>query len=254
VYINFALLIIINKLFKKGKSNFILLTGFIFLLVSLLFLNSKMAIAVGYLTLFIYPVILFQKETFTKKYFKKYLFYLLVIFSAFIFSVKLYNRFEQVEKVISASVSEQTEKTDLIKSEENSTNIRSHVWKYSAQLLMKHPLTGVGTGDVKDELVKTYLENGYEVAAKGNYNPHNQFLHTGIIAGIPGMIILSLLFILTFSFALKNKDKLMQMVVLIVFLNCLTESFLERQAGIIFFTAIVFLFFRFNTSNGEVQN
>jgi O-antigen ligase len=117
----------------------------------------------------------------------------------------------------------------------NSTNIRINIWKNAVQLIERHPLFGVGTGDIKEELASIYAENKYEYGVNEKPSPHNQFLHTGVILGLTGVIVLVVCFLFQLYYSYKQKYWLYFFFLLLILLNCLTESILERQAGIIFF-------------------
>jgi O-antigen ligase len=148
----------------------------------------------------------------------------------------LNNRFNQVEEAIVAS--ENSIPADTIAQEApNSTNIRFHLWKNAVQLISRNPLFGVGTGDIKEELVNIYTENNYAYGIRERISPHNQFLHTGVILGITGMVLLAIYFFYPLCFSFKEKDWLYFFFLTIILLNAMTESILEREAGILFFTA-----------------
>jgi O-antigen ligase len=109
-------------------------------------------------------------------------------------------------------------------------------------LITEHPFFGVGTGDLKEELVKKYEAYHYDYGIRTRLSPHNQFLHTAVILGIFGVLSLALLLGSAFMLAWKNRDWVYLLFVFLVFLNCMTESILERQAGILFFGFVNSLF------------
>ena len=76
-----------------------------------------------------------------------------------------------------------------------STSIRILVWSFSLNLIKSNPIIGVGTGDIKDELIKLYKKEGYPILVKRQYNSHNQYLQTAAALGIPTLIVLLLMFI-----------------------------------------------------------
>ena len=146
--------------------------------------------------------------------------------------LKFYNRYDQIANLIREPDSK----------EQNSTSIRINIWKISADLITEHPVIGVGTGDLKEELVKKYEVYNYEYGIRTRISPHNQVLHTAVILGLIGVISLLLMFAGALVLAWKNGDWLYVLFVIIVFLNCMTESILERQAGILFFAFMNSLF------------
>lgn len=94
-------------------------------------------------------------------------------------------------------------------------------------------LLGVGTGDVKDELKKQNLKSGYTGVAALNMNAHHQFLNTHAAIGLFGLISLALSFFTAFYMGIRQQVILLPILVTILFLSLLTESFFETQAGII---------------------
>jgi O-antigen ligase len=146
--------------------------------------------------------------------------------------LKFYNRYDQIANMIREPDSK----------EQNSTSIRLNIWKISADLISEHPVLGVGTGDLKEELVRKYEEYNYEYGIRTRISPHNQVLHTAVILGLLGVLSLLLMLGGAFVLAWKNRDWLYLLFIVIVFLNCMTESILERQAGILFFAFMNSLF------------
>lgn len=116
--------------------------------------------------------------------------------------------------------------------------IRGSIWPCSIELIKENPLFGVGTGDGIDELEKCYKRNDYTSLLYWEgvrFNAHNQFLETTIELGIVGLLFLVALFFVCLRNALSNENRLFLLFILIFAVCCLTESFLERQKGIVFF-------------------
>ncbi len=119
--------------------------------------------------------------------------------------------------------------------------VRLIMWTVSAKAWWKHPF-GVGTGNVDEYLSLELKAAGQkELSQKDQnneirYNPHNQFLQTGLEVGAFGFF--TFLFILIFSIrnGLKTPSWLLILVVSCLIFNCLFESILQRQTGIVFFT------------------
>jgi O-antigen ligase len=170
--------------------------------------------------------------------------------------LNVFNRYNQVVSEITHLEEGEgiRDSSDMNKAEQpNSTNIRKHIWKYSFRVIEKNILFGVGTGDLKDELFKEYQSDNYSYGVQKKPSPHNQFLHTAVILGVTGLIILFLIFILPVLSAIKKKDWFFAFFMVIIFLNCMTESILEREAGILFFIPFfVLLFIIFNARNDTV--
>ncbi len=77
--------------------------------------------------------------------------------------------------------------------------------------------------------------NNYKDYLKKQYNFHNQYLQTFGEIGIFGLIILCYLLVYLFFQSLISNDYLIVFFLIIVGSSFLTESMLERQAGVAFF-------------------
>lgn len=125
----------------------------------------------------------------------------------------------------------------------SSTSLRMVTWSASLKLLLENPL-GVGTGDTTNELVKIYDSTGEQHASEKKLNAHNQFLQTGAELGWPALIALCSSLALLFALYLKTKDFLLLNFLLLCGMNFLFESFIEVQAGIVFFCFWILIFLR----------
>lgn len=119
-----------------------------------------------------------------------------------------------------------------------SNTVRIVVWTFSFEIIAEHPM-GVGTGDVKDQLNSVYRKNGYTLFADNQLNTHNQFFQTGIALGVGGMIILFLVILGPVILTFRKPDPIISAFVTLIFITCLFESYLERQAGIILFSFVL---------------
>jgi len=77
--------------------------------------------------------------------------------------------------------------------------------------------------------------NRYKNFAKRRYNFHNQYLQTFGTIGIFGFLVLIYLLVMPFITAIKKLDYLVAIFLFIICSSFLTESMLERQAGVAFF-------------------
>jgi O-antigen ligase len=236
IYLNLSMLFILYQLFwdkekKKSMRNFYVVLLF-FQLIILFLLSGRTAMAVSMLTLLIYGAVLARKKMLSMKDARIFLSLIVVSVVFQLAMLKYYNRYDQIANVIKEPDAK----------EENSTSIRYNIWKISVDLISDHPFIGVGVGDLKEELVKKYQEYNYEYGIRTRISPHNQFLHTAVILGLIGAGGLLYLLACAFMIAWRNGDWLYLLFIIITFLNCMTESILERQAGILFFTFINSLF------------
>lgn len=137
-----------------------------------------------------------------------------------------YNRFEETMNSLNV---------ELDSGATEGTAVRIAVWTSSFELMKKEIVTGVGTGDVKDALVTQYEKWGITAAVNERLNPHNQFIQTAIALGLPGLLSLLMTMAVLFRKAVKCRDYPALFFVIIIAINLLPESMLERQAGVMFF-------------------
>ena len=93
-----------------------------------------------------------------------------------------------------------------------------------------------------DEQLRKYAKfsldrknNHYKTAYRNEYNFHNQYLQTFAEIGILGLLLLCIILAYPFVIAIKNRDYLTISFLFIIGSSFLTESMLERQAGVVFF-------------------
>jgi len=112
-------------------------------------------------------------------------------------------------------------------------------YKLSWKLIMEHPLTGVGTGDMLAEMNKYYDKFYPATPVEGRILPHNQFLVVALGCGIPAMLIFIVWVFMPLAGLRKNRQSFFFFIVwLILFIQLLIEPVLEVQFGV-----FVYLFF-----------
>lgn len=117
---------------------------------------------------------------------------------------------------------------------DQSSALRRMAWDSAIELFRQDPLKGVGTGDIKDDLVALYEERGYVHAAAKRMNAHSQFLQTMAALGLAGLALLSGMLLLPLVRAFRCRDRMSQAFWLIILLNWSVESMAEVQAGAVF--------------------
>jgi len=118
---------------------------------------------------------------------------------------------------------------------EESTSERILVWRASAQIIKNNPLVGVGTGDVKEELMCEYQNENISYAIEKSLNAHNQYLQTGVAIGIIGLLFLLFTLFAPMFKAIELRDWIYFVFLFLIVINLLFESMLERQAGVVFY-------------------
>lgn len=119
--------------------------------------------------------------------------------------------------------------------------VRLVMWTVTVKAWSKNPW-GVGTGNV-DECLSRELKNigQHELAKLGDnneirYNPHNQYLQIGLEIGILGFLVFLFGMIASIIRGISTKNWFLILIVSCLLFNCLFESMLQRQTGIVFFT------------------
>ena len=132
-----------------------------------------------------------------------------------------------------------TEQTD----QAESTVARMLIWNSALELIAENPLWGVGTGDIKDELLEKYKEKDIKPAFEQKLNAHNQFLQTYLGLGLIGFLLLLGSLLIPAWFAFKKGQLLYLPFLLLILLHMSVESILEKQAGVVFYAFFNVLFF-----------
>jgi O-antigen ligase len=137
----------------------------------------------------------------------------------------------------------------------NGDDVRLIMWTVTTKEFLEHPF-GVGTGNVDYYLSKRLRSYHQMELAKMDdtkqimFNPHNQYLQTGLEVGIIGLLILLFIIVYGFYYGIKSRNWLLILVTANLGFNCLFESMLQRQSGIVFFTFwIIILSLSHNSKN-----
>ena len=145
------------------------------------------------------------------------------------------------------------EKETFSISDPQKANVRILIWDATTKVALKNLPFGVGTGDIKDELLKQYEIDGYTVPYEENYNAHNQYLQIFTTIGILGILIFLIISILPFWMGFKKENILFIVFGIIICINFLVESMLEKQAGVMFFAFFFSLLYYISQQNIEVK-
>lgn len=109
---------------------------------------------------------------------------------------------------------------------------RYSIMKANVSVMKRNPFWGVGAGDVVDQLSEEYKK---EVPNGEILSPHNQFIDTLLATGVIGLFILLIMLVLPLIQAIRDKNYLQLVFVVIIIACAFTESILERQMGMYFF-------------------
>lgn len=125
----------------------------------------------------------------------------------------------------------------------NSLTLRIVKWQCSIKGIRENPVFGTGTGDSQDYLNKCYEQkNFWGQYPSYHFNAHNQYLETTLTVGLLGLLFFLACLIIPFINALKGKQYLFLSFLFLLSVNSLTESFLERQHGVVFYSFFLSIF------------
>lgn len=201
---------------------------YLFFHIMVVLMSSK----AGLLSLVLVWCFLIFKVLILLKSWKRTAIHLLIAVAAFILSAgffpRSFGRIETAGEAIS-----RVDKSDGNNTE--STFQRVMIWSASVEIVKNHWLMGVGTGDVKEALKSEYKTTGNLAGLEAGLNVHNQYLQVGIALGIPGMVVFLITLGWPFVLALYRKYWAYALFLIVVGMNFLFESMLERQAGVMFY-------------------
>jgi O-antigen ligase len=108
------------------------------------------------------------------------------------------------------------------------------IWTVALDIFIDHPM-GVGLGNLEEMMHQRLVHLGLNQQADLNYNPHNQFLQIAAELGVIGLGFFLLIVAFGFYWSITTKNWLLLLVISSLFINCLFESMLQRQSGIVFY-------------------
>ena len=131
--------------------------------------------------------------------------------------------------------------------------LRLAIWQCAFDIVREYPIIGVGTGDSQQALQDSYEKRKFYFASRYNkYNAHNQYIQQMVTHGIPGLLLLLACIATGFILSLKTGNELAFYFWLCFTIACCTESILEINKGIVWFTFFGSLFsFAGNSTKNE---
>jgi O-antigen ligase len=121
------------------------------------------------------------------------------------------------------------------KTSAESTAVRLLIWEQAIQIIRQNFFTGTGVGDANAALYKAYEEQGLTGAFELKLNAHNQYLQTFLGMGILGFLLLLQMTLGDLVRALFRRQFLLFIFSLLIVMNLMVESMLQRSAGVLFF-------------------
>jgi O-antigen ligase len=119
----------------------------------------------------------------------------------------------------------------------DSKTARLKIWNSVIDVVGKNWLLGVGTGDSQLALERSYKQKKLHFAAYNHCNAHNQYLQEAVAFGFPGLIIFLLCLIFPLAYPFNSKEQSLYMMFLLLFaFVCLSESILQLNKGIVWYS------------------
>jgi O-antigen ligase len=120
------------------------------------------------------------------------------------------------------------------------TQTRIIMWTVATEAFLDYPM-GVGTGNVDEVLAHYQRKYHQEHMIEYQYNPHNQFLQTGLEIGVFGLLTLVGIILVPLMQGIRQKNYVLVLVAASLGFNCLFESMLQRQSGIFYYTFLILI-------------
>lgn len=125
------------------------------------------------------------------------------------------------------------------------TNHRVYLWRYGTDVIAENPIWGTGTGGANKALHEKLLDcdakfwdgtTHYYLYEK-EYNVHNVFMQSWMAYGLIGFALILIITVGPLIAFWKAGDYLTVGFLLLCIISFMTESMLERQAGVLWFAA-----------------
>ncbi|MEN8120227.1 MAG: O-antigen ligase family protein [Bacteroidota bacterium] len=119
---------------------------------------------------------------------------------------------------------------------------RFHTWFAATEVIKENFWFGTAPANLYKELGKKYEQHNLKKANDAQLNAHNQYLETFAGLGIFGFLSLIFILVYGFYFAYKKKHYLLFFLLVILSINFMFESMLNRMAGVLFMMFFYSLF------------
>lgn len=230
MYLNLAIILLLyfiasaEKVRTQSTSAIILY----FLLLMAILLSARTAQAAIVVTMILFLGLQFKKIKLKSSGIAVIITVVIMTGASHFMLTQINNRYTQVENAIATP-------TQGTVQEYNSTTGRLEIWKESLEVLKSNWLIGTGTGDIKDELVKTYKSHDFKYGYEKELNTHNEYLQIWLSIGLIGFILIVLVHLIPIVQFNQYTDFIFPIFIVICGLNALTEATLETQRGVLFF-------------------
>lgn len=200
------------------------LTIFTLVVLSLSSRTAVVTLLVSYLT---YGILLIVSKKINNTVIFTALFFFITLFIIGFYKLGLKQRFNEI---LSSSI-----QFDPNTNNANGLTLRAVKWNCSLNGITNNPLFGIGVGDAQDYLQKCYSNKGFW-GVHYAYNSHNQFLQIGLASGLVSLLLFISYIIFVALKLISSKNHMELFFYMSIVLFCMTESILERQHGVVFFS------------------
>jgi O-antigen ligase len=207
---------------------------FYLILLALMFFVALLSSKTGLISLFVIFLIIFLRFLIRKQYKEGLrLFVLMICFFLVIvnFLPVATSRFKQAAATVNLARS-----SPAVNSSLESTGLRLMIFKSASEIIKENYFFGIGTGDVNSSLSEKYTQKTNVDAKDKKLNAHNAFLQVMIALGSVGLLVLICILSAGFYRSIKERDFILLNFILLLLINFMTESMLETQAGVVFFS------------------
>jgi hypothetical protein len=224
----------------RFQKNIVQVILFLFLILA----GSKMVIT---LTLFIYAVLFVKSKT-----------AIIVMLSGIIFLIffpPVQNRFKEILNIDDLSIVNDKIITNNNDPRVNGLTLRLLLWQESINVVETIPeyIFGLGVGNSSNDMLKANLAKR-GLSKYDRFSTHNQFINIFMRAGFLGLFMLLLIVVYGFYQAIRSKNKILLITVVIFTFAMLTESVLQRVLGIYFFTTVLLFLMKPNFIDEDSNN
>jgi len=170
-----------------------------------------------------------------------YLSIIILAFTAFALYYLITNpRINTIYRYINSFYKGETEQQTYL---ESNAMMRLKIWPVLIKDFEGYEIIiGKGIGDTKQDMMECYKREGIMFAFDEKLNAHNQYIQTLYAVGLLGLAVL--LYILSYAFWLsfKYRNLVLFLFLVIISVNFMFESVLERGGGVMFFIFFIVLF------------
>lgn len=243
LFVSFALVILLLDQFKEKDSRIIKNRGIVIGLLMLfgLFLVMIAVRSIIIILVFLICIIIVQNRKRIERKFLTLAFSLTVlILGLSVLSPVTRDRFEGLYK----------SKFEF----SNYTIDRFVIWSVAAGYIVENPsefIIGKGTGGSVKLMDELYKKEGIQWDFANKTNTHNQYLGFLLDTGFIGLFVLLSFIVFSFAFFYKNKDTLGMIFIILMATAMISENYLNRQKGVMFFSFFYSAFYFARKANSK---